>query len=361
MVSLRDSEESSLAGPMLNSTFTPMTRQAFTFVDTHTGGEPTRTLIDGVPPIHGATHSEKVQFVRDNLDWLRTAMIFEPRGHGGMSGVILTEPCDPAATIGVIFVETGEHPYPPMCGHGAIGVATALIEAGIVDAIEPVTEMTLETPGGLVRVAVNVHQGTPKSVTVRSVPAFVMAQDVTISPSGTGEVVVDVAYGGNVHAILPAADAGLILHAEHSRDIVLAGRAVRDAVNASVRLRHPQNDRIDRCTHVQFFGGANHSEASARNVVFYGDDALDRSPCGTGTAAKLAALYAKGQVGMNKRFVHESMLGTLFEARIVEETRVGAIPAVVVEVTGRAFLTATGKMLIDPDDPLKEGFLVGSA
>ena len=338
-----------------------MTRQEFTFVDTHTCGEPTRTIIDGVPPIHGATHSEKVRFVRDNLDWLRTAMIFEPRGHANMSGVILTEPCHPAATIGVIFVETGEHPYPSMCGHGTIGVSTALIEAGIVDAIEPVTELTLETPGGLVPVAVNVHQGTPKSVTVRNVPAFVMAQDVTISPSGMRDVVVDVGYGGNVYAILPAADVGLTLRPEYCRDIVGAGRAVRDAVNSSVRLRHPQNDRIDRCTHVQFFGDANHSEANARNIVFYGDDALDRSPCGTGTSARLAALYAKGQVRMNETFVHESMLGALFEARIVEETHVGAVPSVVVEVTGSAYVTARGKMLIDPADPFKQGFVVGSA
>ena len=328
----------------------------FSCIDTHTGGEPTRTIIGGLPRIPGDTIVDKMTHLKENMDWIRTALMYEPRGHSVMSGVVLTEPTHPEADIGVIFIETGG--YLPMCGHDTIGVSTALVETGMVQVEEPVTQIALDTPAGLTRVRVEVVNGAAKSVTFRNVPSFVFADDVDIDVPEMGKIKMDVAYGGNVYAILPADAIGTEIRPENANKFIEKGRIIRDAVNAQLGIEHPEKPFINECTHVEFFGEPTLPEAHVKNTVLFGDVGIDRSPCGTGTSAKVACLYAQGKLPLNEEFVHESITGSLFKARAVEETRVGDYPAVIPEVTGSAHIMGLNQIFIDPDDPLKHGFLL---
>jgi proline racemase len=328
----------------------------FSCIDTHTGGEPTRTIIGGMPPIPGKTIVDKMTQLKENMDWIRTALMFEPRGHSVMSGVVLTEPTHPEADIGVIFIETGG--YLPMCGHDTIGVSTALVETGMVSVEEPVTKIILDTPAGLTRVRVEVVDGAAKSVTFRNVPAFVFADDIDIDVPKMGKIRMDVAYGGNVYAILPADAIGTDICPENANKFIEKGRIIRDAVNAQLRIEHPEKPFINACTHVEFFGEPTLPEAHVKNTVLFGDVGIDRSPCGTGTSAKVACLYAQGKLQLNEEFIHESITGSLFKAKAVEETRVGDYRAVIPEVTGSAHIMGLNQIFIDPDDPLKHGFLL---
>ena len=330
--------------------------RVFSAIDTHTGGEPTRTIIGGIPYIPGKTIVDKMTYLKEEMDWVRTALMFEPRGHSVMSGVILTEPTRPEADIGVIFIETGG--YLPMCGHDTIGVSTVLVETGMVKVEEPVTRITLDTPAGLTRVKVDVENGVAKSVTFRNIPSFVFAADVIVDIPKFGQIKMDVSYGGNVYAILPADSIGMEIRPENASDIISKGKLVRDAVNAQVKIQHPEKDFIDSCTHVEFYGRPTTAGAHVKNAVFFADGGIDRSPCGTGTSAKVATLYAKGELQLNENFVHESIIGSIFRAKAVEETKVGQYDAIIPEVSGRAHITGINQLLIDPDDPHRNGFLL---
>ena len=330
--------------------------RVFSTIDTHTGGEPTRTIIGGLPYIPGKTIVEKMHYLKENMDWIRTSLMFEPRGHSVMSGVILTEPTHPEADIGVIFIETGV--YLPMCGHDTIGVSTALVETGMITVEEPFTYITLDTPAGLTRVKVHVENGKARSVTFRNIPSFVFAKDVEVYVPGFGKIKMDVSYGGNVYAILPADAVELEILPENASEIIQKGRMVRDAVNSQVRIQHPEKPFVNECTHVQFYGKPSAPDADLKNTVFFADSGIDRSPCGTGTSAKVATLYAKGELKLNEEFVHESIIGSIFVARAVEEAKVGPYEAIVPEVTGSAYVTGMSQFVIDPDDPHRNGFLL---
>lgn len=326
-------------------------------IDTHTAGEPTRNIIGGIPYIPGKTISEKMLYMRDNLDWLRTMLMFEPRGNSVMSGAVITQPCDPNADIGVIYIEVGG--YLPMCGHDTIGCATALVEAGIVAVEEPVTKLVLETPAGLVNVSVQVKDNMAKSVTFKNIPSFLYASEVTVNVPGLGEIKTDIAYGGNFYAIVEASSVGLELLPENAEEITDMGKRIRKAVNSQLEVQHPEKPFIKGLTHVEFYGPPTHPDAHVKNAVVIPPGSIDRSPCGTGTSAKIATLYAKGQLKKGEQFVHESLIGTIFRARVVDEARVGDISAVVPEVTGSAYVTGFHHFVVDPDDPLKEGYLLG--
>ncbi len=330
--------------------------RVFSVIDSHTGGEPTRTIIGGLPYIPGRTVVDKMKHLKENMDWVRTSLMFEPRGHSVMSGVILTEPTHPEADIGVIFIETGG--YLPMCGHDTIGVSTVLVETGMVKVEEPTTHIILDTPAGLTRVRVHVEHGAAKTVTFRNIPSFVFAKDVVVEVPGFGKIRMDVSYGGNVYAILPADSVGLKLLPEKASEIIQKGRMVRDAVNSQVKIQHPEKDFIDCCTHVEFFGKPTAPGAHLKNAVFFANSGIDRSPCGTGTSAKVATLYAKGELRLNEEFVHESITGSIFRGRAVEETKVGPYAAIIPEITGSAHITGMNQIFIDPDDPHKHGFLL---
>jgi len=330
--------------------------RVFSTIDTHTGGEPTRTIIGGLPYIPGKTVVDKMKYLRDCMDWVRTALMFEPRGHSVMSGAILTEPTHPEADIGVVFIETGG--YLPMCGHDTIGVSTALVETGMVTVKEPVTHIALETPAGLSRVKVDVENGVAKAVTFRNIASFVFAEGVGVDVPKFGKIKMDISYGGNPYAIVPADSVGLKICPENASKLIENGRIIRDAVNAQVRVQHPEKDFINSCTHVEFYGKPTTSGAHAKNAVFFADGGIDRSPCGTGTSAKLATLYSKGKLKLNEEFVHESIIGSIFRARAVEETKVGPYDAIIPEVTGSAHIMGINQLFIDPDDPHRNGFLL---
>lgn len=331
-------------------------KNVFTSIDTHTGGEPTRTITGGIPYIPGDTIALKMLYLKENMDWIRTSLMFEPRGHSVMSGVILTEPKHPDADVGAIFIETGG--YLPMCGHDTIGVATAMVETGMVAVTEPETFINLDTPAGLTRVRVKVENGTAKEVTFQGVPSFVFEKDFEVEVPGIGRLALDIAYGGNVYAILPAVSVGLEIKPTNATALIEKGRIIKQVVNQQVKLQHPELDFVNECTHVEFYGEPTSSEAHMQNAVILSDSGLDRSPCGTGTSAKAALMYAKGELALDEVFVNESIIGSLFSARIIEETKVGSFSAVIAEISGSAHITGMNQLFIDPDDPLKDGFLL---
>ena len=328
----------------------------FSTIDSHTGGQPTRTIIGGIPPIPGESISQKMLYLQKNMDWIRRSLMFEPRGHSIMSGAILVEPIDKRADYGVIFIETGG--YLPMCGHDTIGVCTALVESGMVEVTEPETIITLETPAGLTQARVEVRDCTAVSVSLKNIPSFVMAADTEVDVPGFGKIVMDVAYGGNPYIIVPASAFDLQLKPETASQIIDLGRLIRTSLNSQIKIQHPEKPFIDCCTHVQFYSEPSSQNAHAKNAVFFANSGIDRSPCGTGTSARLALLHAQGKLAVNEEFIHESIIGSIFKARILEKTKVGEFEAVIPEITGSAHIIGFNHLVIDPEDPHKFGYLL---
>jgi proline racemase len=327
--------------------------RVFAAVDSHTEGMPTRVITGGVGPLPGSTMLERKLHFERHLDDLRLLLMREPRGHGAMSGAILQPPLREGADCGVLFIEVSG--CLPMCGHGTIGVATVLVETGIVEAREPETLVRLDTPAGLVEARVAVEDGRARSVSLRNVPAFLLGRDRTVEVDGR-TLTYDMAFGGNFYAIVPADSAGVAVEPARREELIERGLAVMDAVNASERPVHPADDRIAGCKHVIFTARGGDGPRSQRSATSIHPGWLDRSPCGTGTSATLAALHARGELGVGEEFVNESVIGTRFRGRIVEETEVVGTPAVVPEVTGRAWITGMGQYVLDPEDPFPAGF-----
>jgi proline racemase len=322
-------------------------------VDSHTEGMPTRVVVGGVAPIPGATMLERKLHFEARLDDLRLLLMREPRGHGAMSGAILQPPTRADADWGVLFIEVSG--CLPMCGHGTIGVATVLVETGMVEVTEPETVVRLDTPAGLVAARVEVQDGRARSVTLRNVPSFLHATDATVEVPGLERITYDMAFGGNFYALLPAAEVGLQVDPAQSAALVQRGREIMTAINAVERPVHPEDPRIAGCRHVVFHApGRDGADARAATSIHPGW--LDRSPCGTGTSARLAQLHARGELAVGDAFVNESVIGTRFTGRVVEETTVGGRPAIVPEITGRAWITAMGQYLLDAEDPFPAGF-----
>jgi proline racemase len=280
----------------------------------------------------------------------------EPRGHAAMSGAILQPPTRPDADWGVLFIEVSG--CLPMCGHGTIGVATVLVENGMVAVQEPETVVRLDTPAGLVEARVAVQDGRARAVTLRNVPSFLHAADCEVDVPGLGSVRYDMAFGGNFYALLPAADVGLAVDPDQSAALIERGLAIMAAVNAADRPVHPEDERIAGVRHV-IFTAPGRDGADARAAVSIHPGWLDRSPCGTGTSARMAQLHARGELALDTPFVHESVIGTRFTGRLVAETEVAGRPAVVPEITGRAWITGMGQYLLDPTDPFPAGFTLG--
>jgi proline racemase len=287
------------------------------------------------------------------MDELRLLLMREPRGHGAMSGAILQPSTRADADWGVLFIEVSG--CLPMCGHGTIGVATVLVETGMVPVSEPETVVRLDVPAGLVEARVRVEHGRARAVTLRNVPSFLLGRDRAVDVPGLGRVVYDMAYGGNFYALTPAAGAGLVVDPARSDELIDAGQRVMAAINATERPEHPEDPRIGGCHHVVFHEpGRDGADARAATSIHPGW--LDRSPCGTGTSARLAQLHARGELALGDPFVNESVIGTRFTGRAVAETTVGALPAIVPEITGRAWITGMGQYLLDAEDPFPAGF-----
>jgi proline racemase len=316
---------------------------SFEAVDSHTEGMPTRVVTGGVDPIPGATMLERKLYFEREMDDLRLLLMREPRGHSAMSGAILQPPTRDDADWGVLFIEVSG--CLPMCGHGTIGVATVLVETGRVEVREPETVVRLDTPAGLVEARVAVSGGRARSVTLRNVPSFLYERD-----RAAGDVVCDLAFGGNFYALVPVE----AVDPARSDEYIRRGGEIMAAVNEHPPV-HPLDERIAGCRHVIFHApGRDGSDAVSATSIHPGW--IDRSPCGTGTSARMAALHARGELALGEPFVNESPIGTRFTGRLVAETRVGPFAAVVPEITGRAWLTGMGTYVLDAEDPFPAGF-----
>ncbi|WP_330299125.1 MULTISPECIES: proline racemase family protein [unclassified Streptomyces] len=332
------------------------TRHIYHAVDSHTEGMPTRVITGGVGVIPGATMAAKRLHFIEHLDHIRTLLMYEPRGHSAMSGAILQPPTRPDADYGVVFIEVSG--LLPMCGHGTIGVATVLVETGMVPVVEPVTTVRLDTPAGLVSVDVLVEDGAATAVTLTNVPSFSVGLDLKAEVPGYGTVTYDLAYGGNFYAFVELDSLGLPFDRERKEDLIAAGLAVMDAINASDdRPTHPENPAIGGVKHVYLAAPGSDAHRS-RHAMAIHPGWFDRSPCGTGTSARMAQLHARGLLPLDTDFVNESFIGTEFTGRLVGETTVAGIPAVVPTVTGRAWITGTAQYFLDPSDPFPGGFLL---
>ncbi len=323
-------------------------------IDSHTMGEPTRIIIGGIPAIPGRTMADKKQYLEDNLDHIRTAIMHEPRGHNDMFGSIITPSVAEEADFGIIFMDGGG--YLNMCGHGSIGAATVAVECGMVPVQEPYTEIKMESPAGMIKARVRVEDGKARSVSVVNVPSFLFMKDMKIEVPAIGRITLDIAFGGSFFAIVSGEKLGVEIEPSSAGLLSKLGMEIRDIVNNSVEVEHPEKKHIKTVDLVEIFGPASSPEADMRNVVVFGQGQLDRSPCGTGTSAKLAALYARGQIGQDEDFLYESITGTIFRGRIIGTTKVGKYDAVVPEITGSSYITGFNHFVIDPDDPLKYGF-----
>ena len=340
-----------------------------TAVDAHACGEPGRVITGGVLDVPGATMFEKKAYLETHADHIRLRMLREPRGYPASNCNLLLPPTHPLADAGFVIMEQVE--YPPMSGTNTICVVTVLIETGMVAATEPVTSLKLETPAGLIGVEAEVRDGKVKRVTFRNVPAFATHLDAKVEVRGLGTVTVDVAYGGMFYVIAEAQPLGFSLTPDEARDIVRVAEVIKAATQEQLPVVHPENPGISGVTIAQLSGPSSNPQSHRKNTVVVSTGkldwsrpaswtgALDRSPCGTGTCAKMAALHAKRQLALNTDFVHEGILGTTFTGRLVEETRVGPYPAVVPTLSGQAWITGFAQYVVDPEDPFPNGFTVG--
>lgn len=340
-----------------------------TAVDAHAAGEPGRVITGGVVGVPGNTMLEKRNHLERHQDELRKLMLQEPRGYPALCCNVILPPTRPEADAGYVIMEHTE--YPGMSGTNTICVATVLLETGILPMVEPVTELVLEAPAGLIGIQAECQDGKVKQVTFRNVPAFAVHLDVDIEVPQLGTVKVDVAYGGMFYAIAEAGPLGFGLTPDEGNDIVRISEMIRAAADEQLEVQHPQIPGFSGITISQLSGPPISPDAHRRNVVTVSTGqvdwqrpstwrgAIDRSPCGTGTCAKMAVMHAKGELGLGQDFVHEGILDTTFTGRLVSETQVGRFPAVIPTISGQAWITGFSSYVLDPQDPFPRGYTVG--
>ena len=324
-------------------------------VDSHTGGNPTRVIVSGMPAIPGRTLLERRDHLRRNDDWLRRLLVHEPRASGLMCAVLLTPPGDPEADVGAIFLEQDE--YPPMCGHCIIGVATTLVELGLVPRQAPVTRIGIETPAGLVRTSVSSEAGHVTSVTFLNVPSFVVDPNAIITLADGQALPAVISYGGEFYVCVDAGTAGVEVSPANADVIVSRANVIRRAVSER-KLRHPTRPDLNRVYNVMFYERGSSDPVSYKNVVVVPPGKIDRSPCGTGTSALLAHLIATGELREAAEFTNAGILGTSFKGRVHDQLMLGDTAAIVPEITGSAYLTGFHEFVLDPQDPFPRGFLL---
>lgn len=338
-------------------------------VECYAAGEPGRVIVGGVLDVPGETMFEKMKYLETEADDLRRRMLREPRGYPALCCNLILPPTRPEADAGYVIMEQTE--YPGMSGSNTICVTTVLLETGMLPMQEPVTELTLETPAGLIGVRANCEAGKVTQVTFENVPAFAVHLDAEIEVPTLGTVTVDVAYGGMFYAIVEAEQLGVEIRPDEGRKLARLGEMIKVAAREQLPVHHPDNPEIAGITISQISGPPAQQDADARNTVVVSTGALDwerpetwtgvldRSPCGTGTCAKMAVLHAKGQLDLDEDFRHEGILDTIFTGRLIEETRVGDYPAVVPTLSGQAWITGFSNYVVDPSDPYPDGFTVG--
>ena len=324
-------------------------------VESHTEGMPTRVVVDGIGEIPGKTAFEKRAYFMEHMDHIRQWLMFEPRGHGAMSGAIIQPSTRPDADVGVVYIEVSG--CLPMCGHGTIGLATVLVEKNLVKVVEPTTTIRLDTPAGLVTVDVLVKDGRALNVTITNVPSFLYQRDQVVDVPGIGKLQYDMAYGGNFYAIVPIERVGIAFERRNGAKFLEAGQAISDAINEQNRPVHPENPEIAICHHIDFITPGN-NPLHWKNAMAIYPGWFDRSPCGTGTSARLAQMVARGEFKDSDVLINESWIGSHFEGRVKEHTSVAGFDAIIPTITGRAWVMGEATWILDSTDPFPNGFLV---
>jgi len=334
----------------------PETWRKITAVDAHTCGEPLRIFTDGLPALLGDTILAKRRYAQAQHDWLRTATMWEPRGHADMYGCILTEPVTPDGDLGVLFLHNAG--FSTMCGHGIIGLTKVVLDMGMMDKPGDAPVLKIDTPAGRVTATGQRENGRITSVSFHNVPSFVYALNQQVEVPGLGSVRYDVAFGGAFYAFVQAKDVGVGLTAANFRQLIDVGRHIKQAVIDSLPIQHPFEPDLGFLYGVIFVGAAHNPAHHSRNVCVFADGEVDRCPTGTGVSARAALHFAKGELGLNEPFVVESILGTMFMGEVVATVEFGQFTAVIPQVTGTAHIIGINQLLIDPDDPLRYGFLL---
>ncbi len=330
-----------------------MTQHTFPCIDGHTCGNPVRLVTGGAPLLKGATMLEKRAHFLAEYDWIRTGLMFEPRGHDQMSGAILYPPTREDCDVAVLFIETSG--CLPMCGHGAIGTVTIALENGLIRPATP-GALRLDTPAGRVDVIYRQEGRFIEEVRLTNVPGFLHSERLTAEVHGLGEIAVDVAYGGNFYAIVEPQRNFRDMADFSAGELVGFSPKLRAALNAKYAFVHPEKPEINGLSHILWTGAPRHPEAHARNAVFYGDKAIDRSPCGTGTSARMAQWTARGKLKVGDSFVHESIIGSIFDGRVEKAVKVGDRDGIVPSIAGWARQTGLNTIFIDDRDPFAHGF-----
>ena len=334
-----------------------MNRTSFSCIDGHTCGNPVRLVIDGAPDLEGKDMSEKRQFFINNFDWIRKGLMFEPRGHDMMSGAIIYPPHNPENDCSILFIETSG--CLPMCGHGTIGAVTIAIEENIV---KPKTDglLKIETPAGAIEVIYSKKNDKVEWVELTNVESYLCSENLSIVSSDLGEINFDVSYGGNFYAIIDYQNNFSGIQDYSANDIIKYSNEIRKKINLKYKSKfiHPIDSTIRDVSHILWIGDKIDKESSSRNAVFYGDKAIDRSPCGTGTSARMAQLYFKGNLKLNEEFIHESYIGSKFIGTIIKESKLGTYKSITPKIKGWARIHGYNKIIIDKDDPYAYGFQV---
>jgi len=324
-------------------------------IDSHTAGEPTRIITGGVPELLGDTILEKRAYFEENLDYLRTSLFQEPRGLLRGEGALIIPAINKDADLGVIFMN-GTTAQVNMCGHGSMGVITAAIEFGMVEAVEPVTEVVLEVPAGLIKGKAVVQNGAVESVSIQTVPSFLF-QSTRLDIPDYGRIPVDIAYGGGFMALVPAEELGMTVDVKSVSQLTIVANNIRQVANDQVKVKHPHS-QLKVINGIRFYEKPSDGATHIKSVTIL-TAGVDRSPCGAGCSAHLAALYAKDQIKLDQECIHESATGTTFSCKLISKTKVGSFDAVLPEITGSAYTMGISTMILSPNDPLKKGFLFG--
>jgi len=334
----------------------PDSWQRITTIDAHTAGEPLRVITGGFPEVLGTTILERRKFTKENYDFLRTALMWEPRGHADMYGCIITPPVTKEADFGVLFIHN--EGFSTMCGHGIIAVTTIALETGLLphDTDKPIVK--IDTPAGLVTAHANLHSGRVKSVNFYNVPSYVYALDNFLDMPGLGTIKFDIAFGGAFYAFVQAEDLNLKCTPDYYQQLITTGMDIKRDVMAHVPISHPFKDDLNFLYGTIFIGPPLSDGADSRNVCIFADGEVDRSPTGTGVSARMALHHARGDVKSGESLIIESIIGTSFRGCVKDTTKFGPYDAVIPEVEGSAYITGKNVFYIDPEDPLKHGFIL---
>jgi proline racemase/trans-L-3-hydroxyproline dehydratase len=325
-------------------------------IDSHTAGEPTRLIVSGVDPIPGETMKVKRSYFMENLDHIRLQLVREPRGHRDMFAALVTEAVSEGADFGLIYMDARRYPF--LCGHATIGAVTTLIEAGALTVYEPETIVVVDTPSGPMETKAHIKDGKVESVAMRAVPSFVYRTNEPLDVPGLGRIEVDTVCVGGFFAMVSADQIGMDLVRANGHSLTELGMTIIEEANRQLGVRHPIRSEVTTVDVVEFYHTSGHSQEQGTSVVIYGESHMDRSPCGTGTTAKVTLLHHRGLLGINQPYFNSGPLGTTFEGRVITETKIGDFNGVVVEIRGSAHITGIHQFVLDPGDPFPEGFLL---